>query len=202
MEKLQVVILGGILGFILSILKDYFFASKKQKTERYYLAIITSASLESFISKCLEVAGDEGDYNEQGCLSPKVSLPNFEPMLLDVNWQSLEKELLYEILTLPEKIKEANAYIFSANEYVAGPPNYEEYFNARKLKYAELGLTASSILSKLQTSANLHKPKPSEWSREKVLKKIREATLKKIKASEKRSQETLRSLAKNIEKND
>lgn len=42
----------------------YFFANKKQKTERYYLAITVSASLERFISKCLSVVCNDGDYDD------------------------------------------------------------------------------------------------------------------------------------------
>lgn len=181
MDKLQAVILGGILGFVLSIIKDYFFANKKQKTERYYLAIIVSASLESFISKCLNVVCDDGEYRERGCLETRVSAPNFKPMELDVSWQSLDKGLLYDILTLPEKISDANAHI-SASEYAASPPDYEEFFNTRKLKYSELGLIACSIVTKLQTTAKLPKPGFKEWSPEKVFSEQKEKALKAIEA--------------------
>jgi hypothetical protein len=190
MDKLQVVILGGVLGFILSIIKDYFFANKKQKTERYYLAIIVSASLESFISKCLSVVRDDGEYEERGCLEARVSTPSFEPMDLDVSWQSLEKELLYDLLTLPEKINDANAHISDAWEYAASPPDYEEFFDTRKLKYSELGLIACSIVTKLQMTAKLPKPVQKEWSPEKVFNEQKEKALKAIEATEKCNRET------------
>ncbi|MEP1551639.1 MAG: hypothetical protein ABJJ44_18080 [Paraglaciecola sp.] len=201
MDKLQAVILGGILGFVLSIIKDYFFANKKQKTERYYLAIIVSASLESFISKCLDVVCDDGEYGERGCLETRVSTPRFEPMELDVSWQSLDKGLLYNILTLPEKISDANAHISAAAEYAASPPDYEEFFDTRKLKYSELGLIACSIVTKLQTTAKLPKPDLKEWSPEKVFSEQKEKALKAIRATEKRNRETNEKLFGTTEKN-
>ncbi len=199
MDKLQAVILGGILGFILSIIKDYFFANKKQKTEQYYLAIIVSASLERFISKCLDVVCDEGEYDERGCLQSRVSSPNFEPMSLDVSWQSLKKELLYDILTLPEKINDANAHISAAAEYAASPPDYEEYYEARHLKYSELGLIACSVVNKLQVTANLPKPEQQEWSPEKVFNQQKEKAVKAIEDREKRQRETNKKLFGTVE---
>ena len=190
MDKLQAVVLGGILGFILSIIKDYFFANSKQKTERYYLAIIVSASLNRFISKCINVVCDNGEYDERGYLQTNFSLPNFKPMELDVSWQSLEKELLYDLLTLPEKINDANAHISDATEYAADPPDFDEFFDTRKLKYSELGLIACSILTKLQTTAKLPKTEQNEWSPEAIFNEQKEKALKVIEARIKRNRET------------
>ncbi|MBA6224732.1 hypothetical protein H4J51_03370 [Colwellia sp. MB02u-18] len=201
MDKLQAIILGGILGFVLSIIKDYFFANKKQKTERYYLAIIVSASLERFISKCLSVVCDDGDYDDRGCLQTRIATPHFEPMDLDVSWQSLEKELLYEILTLPEKINDANSHISAEAEYAASPPDYEEFFDTRKLKYSVLGVIACSIVGKLQASAKLPKPESTEWSPEKVFNEQKEKAVKAIEAAEKRNRETNQKLFGTVEKN-
>ncbi|MBL1432213.1 MAG: hypothetical protein COB94_002010 [Gammaproteobacteria bacterium] len=201
MDKLQAVILGGILGFVLSIIKDYFFANKKQKTERYYLAIIVSASLERFISKCLDVVCDDGEYDERGCLQTRVLSSNFEPMNLDVSWQSLKQELLYDILTLPEKINDANAHISAAAEYAADPPDYEEYFEARHLRYSELGLIACSVVNRLRVTANLPKPDQTEWLPEKVFNEQKEKAEKAIEARDKRNRETNKKIFGAIEKN-
>jgi len=203
MDKLQAVILGGILGFALSITKDYFFANKKKKTESYYLAIIVSASLERFISKCIEVACDEGEYDEKGYLNTRISTPNFKPMDLDVSWQSLEKELLYDILRLPEKINEANSYISAASEYAANPPDYEEFFEARHLRYSEVGLIACSILKKLQLLAKLPQNEPHGWvkSPEEMLSQQKSEVDKVIEARNKRNKETLKKISSMAEKN-
>ena len=121
-------------------------------------------------------------------------------MNLDVSWQSLKKELLYDILTLPEKINDANAHISAAAEYAADPPDYEEYYEARHLKYSELGLIACSVVNKLQATANLPKPEHQEWSPEKVFKQQKEKAVKAIEAREKRQRETNEKLFGSVEK--
>jgi len=194
MEKVVIVILGGFFGFALSMFKDYFFAIKRQKTERYYLAIIVSASLETFISKCIEVVCDDGRYGERGYRESQVRTPDFEPMQLDVVWQSLDKELLYELLTLPEKINDANAHISSVAEHVAWAPDFEEFFDIRKLKYSELGLLACSITEKLRSAAKLPPYVQGEWSPETIFNEQKEIAQKAIAATEKRNREAYANL--------
>lgn len=55
----------------------------------------------------------------------------FEPLQLkDVNWKSLPVTLMYEILRLPVLIQDAENHISDIAEYVAGPSDFEEVFEA------------------------------------------------------------------------
>ena len=119
------VIVGAILTVILTTVKDWWFHRVKKKEEQTYLAIQISCLLEQFVSGCLEVAYDNGlchgQRDKQGCLSPQVRTPNFEPLKVDVNWKSLPTNLMYQILRLPSQIDDANAYINAAWEYAVAP---------------------------------------------------------------------------------
>jgi hypothetical protein len=152
-------LIGVIVGAILTTTKDWWFHKLKKKEEQTYLAIQISCLLERFVSGCLEVVHDDGlchgQRDDHGYLSPQVRTPYFEPLKTDVNWKSLPANMMYKILRLPSQVDDANAYISVASEFAADPPDFEEFFEARIEKYAELGLLAIEIIEDLRTLAKL-----------------------------------------------
>ena len=159
LEAALIGLVGVIIGAMVATAKDWWFHSVKKKEDQTYLAIQISCLLERFTIGCLEVAYDDGLFHgqrdEQGCLSPQVKTPDFEPLKIDVNWKSLPTNLMYKILRLPSQVDDANAYIRAAWEYASFPPDYEELFEARIEKYAELGLIATALVEELQKLAKL-----------------------------------------------
>ncbi len=168
LEAALIGLVGVIIGAMLATAKDWWFHRVKKKEDQIYLAIQINCLLERFTSGCLEVAYDDGLYHgqrdERGCLSPQVKTPDFEPLQVDVNWKSLPTNLMYKILRLPSRVDDANAYISAAWEYASDPPDYEEVFEARIKKYAELGLLAIELAEELRELAKLPTmPSADNW---------------------------------------
>ena len=158
MDKAIIGLVGVALGVLLGILKDWIFQKAKRKKEYEYLAIRVACELDRFVCRCVDVANDDGtsygQYDKDGCARIQVTPPSFNPHDLDVDWRSLPSNLMYEILNLPNKIEIANEVISSVFDHVAGPPYYEEGFEARQLHYSELGLLAMDLAARLRVYAN------------------------------------------------
>ncbi|MEG3753912.1 hypothetical protein [Psychromonas arctica] len=158
-DKIVLVVLGGVVGFSLTLLKDSIAMKKAKSVDSNYLAIVVSTSLERFIAGCCEVVCDKRFIDQNGYTHSKVSTPSFDPLLLDVEWKVLPPALLYKLLSLPEHINEANVYIGSVSDHVASPPDFDEYFEARVNKYSYLGLQAIKMSEELRELGNLPKRK-------------------------------------------
>ena len=172
-------LIGVIIGAVLSTAKDWWFHNRSQKKEIEFLAIQVVFLLDRFISWCIDVTRDDGlshgSRDKEGCKAPQVDHPTFNPMSLDVNWKSLPSNLMYEILNFPLLIQKSNDYIDAVMEYEAGPPDYEEFFNARAAEFAELGLKALSLAKTLRKRSRLPDPPENEegWSRKEILTKAK-----------------------------
>ncbi|MCY7297530.1 hypothetical protein [Alteromonas sp. a30] len=164
------VIIGSLLTVILTTLKEWWFQQRKRREEQVYLAIQISCLLDRFVAGCWAAVNDDGTIHgleyrdESGCLSTQADTPHFEPLSIDVSWKSLPTNLMYEILDLPNKVEEANAYIEEVWEHAASPPDYEELFEARVQKYSTLGLNAMSLAEQLRSLAKLPEKEFTEWN--------------------------------------
>lgn len=184
-EKLIVVILGGLVGFILTILKESAAEKKSKASETYYLAIIVTSSLEQFIVGCREVVTDNGTEDQNGYTCYRSKAPSFTPLELEVDWKILPQDLLYDLLNLPQVVHEANSYISAVSDYTATPPDFAEFYEARVTKYAALGLLAIQISEKLRDLGSLPKRKVEEWDdRQAFLLALQEAEENEIRKKE------------------
>jgi hypothetical protein len=154
-EKFVILVAGGLLGFTLSIVKDRLRERKNRKTEQFYLAIVVTARLENFISKCAEVVYDNGTCGYDECLTTKVNQPELSLLDLDVNWKSLDRELMHDLLVFPEKVRDAKDIVDQEVEYNSNPPDYDEVFEQRKLQYSYVGLQAYGLIKGLRVAAKL-----------------------------------------------
>ncbi|MFH4717257.1 hypothetical protein WKW58_23210 [Vibrio alginolyticus] len=162
-EKLIVVVLGGLVGFFLTLIKELTAEKKSKAAETYYLTILVSSSIEQFIVGCSEVVADNGTEDQDGYTYYHSQAPSFAPLDLDVDWKILPPDLLYSLLSLPQLIHEANAYISAVSEYAATPPDFAEFYEARTTKYAALGLLAIQMSDQLRELGGLPKRKVEEW---------------------------------------
>jgi hypothetical protein len=124
-----------------------------------FLAIVISEELDRFTAGCARVVGDNGLHhgqpNEQGYREVQVEAPTFDPSAFDVDWQAIPATLTEAVLSLPARIEEARAKISDTSEYVATPPDFEEFFEERCFQYAELGLYAVRTAAALRDYAGL-----------------------------------------------
>ena len=116
-------IAGVIFGVIATGLKDWIASSVTSKREQRYLATRVISLLEVFVDRCALVIRDNGTYHgqpdEDGYHRPKVQTPDFDPLALDVNWLSIDSELMHKILYLPNEIYFADSLLASVWEYEA-----------------------------------------------------------------------------------
>lgn len=142
-------LIGVVVGAIITGAKDELVRWRTRRNHGEYLAIRVVSILDRYVEGCIEVVNDDGlafgQRGPDGCLSPQASLPDFEVQSLDVDWKCISAKLMYGILSFPTLIYSANQHISAANDYAAGPPDYEEFFEERQYQYAVLGLKAAKL---------------------------------------------------------
>ena len=172
MEKVVIALVSVAVGFCLNIIKDIWLLSNKKQKNIEYLAIQVACLLDRFISGCFNVIGDDGLYHgqtdEKGYSIIQVYTPTFEPEKLAVDWKCLNSTLMYELLNFHIEIESADAYISSAFDH-ANPPSFDEGFEARQYRYAQLGIKAFNLSSKLRSLGKLPKKEFTEWNSIKVM---------------------------------
>jgi hypothetical protein len=161
-------LIGVALGALLSVAREWWFKSRKDKKDAEYLSILVSCELERYAARCAEVVGDdglcEGRPDENGYSSIQVETPKFESHALSVEWKSLPALLMYEVLDFPYKAELAAQRVSAAFEYSATPPDYLEGFEERQLQYASLGLAALELARKLRDYVKLPPRGIGEWN--------------------------------------
>ena len=148
--------LGGWLAYVREGARE-----REQRTQATsYLAILVVAHLDQFASQCAAVAYDDG--TSEGRPAGKdsqyhqttVDEPEFDPLALNVDWKALPTSLMYEVLNLPQLQIQLKQYLTGVGQY-DDPPEYADYFRARQLEYARLGLRAGKLASQLRQHAGL-----------------------------------------------
>jgi len=163
MEKLLIGLIGVVVGSTLTLLREFWSEQRTRKKRAAYLAVRATGILERFIDGCTSVVGDNGIEDERGCSRSQYSCPEIDFESLDVDWQSLPFDLMYEIINFPSYVEEANGLIDSVIEYVASPPDYSDFFEERQLQYAKLGLKANDLSTRLRIKYGMPKKEYENW---------------------------------------
>jgi hypothetical protein len=168
MESAIFGLVGVALGALLTVAREWWFQSRKNKKDAEYLSILVSCELERYAACCAEVVGDDGlcqgQPDENGYSSIQVEAPKFEPHSFSVEWKSLPAHLMYEVLDFPYKAELASKSISAMFEYAATPPDFSEGFEERQLQYACLGLAALELADKLRGYVGLPLRDIGEWN--------------------------------------
>lgn len=149
-------ITGVLLGNSFVAIKEWLVNRRKRKENEAYISVLVVSHLESFADSCASVAGDDGtDYGrpagDDGIEHVvTVRAPDFKPQEFDVDWKAMPKELMFQILWLPEKQRRLHLELSGISDYEWDPPFHTEYFWTRRHGYAGLGLTASRLARELR----------------------------------------------------
>lgn len=160
-------LLGVLVGALLTTGKDVwaYFAGRRQVAR--YLAIRVVCVLDKYVEKCAEVVLDDGlsygQRDENGYLTPQVALPPAPEFPNDLDWKSIDHTLAYEILSLPNEVASAEGAIAFAWD-ISGPPDHDEVFEQRILRYAAIGLKAASITDRLRAKFDIPKQDLGDWN--------------------------------------
>ncbi|GBF59253.1 hypothetical protein PbB2_02945 [Candidatus Phycosocius bacilliformis] len=163
-------LVGVVVGSILTTAKDVFLDRTKQKRDRQYAAVRLVVILELYAEACHDTASDGGEMvsNDAGWEEREtmVSKPVLDSFPDDIEWKALKSDLTYRVLRFPVLIAENERAISYAFDEIAGPPDYDEGFDERQKRYAQLGLEALKLAKELRAEVNLPEQAADGLSRE------------------------------------
>jgi hypothetical protein len=167
MDKYVFTLIGVCLGALLTIGRELYAEKRSNKKDAEYLAIRLICLFDTFMENCASVVGDDGLFHgqtdEQGCSRIQVLVPELNIHIDDVNWKALPSELMYDILSFPNLVSDANRLIDSTFEFSASPPDFSEGFEERQNQYSILGIKASIISDKLRSKYKIPKNQITNW---------------------------------------
>jgi hypothetical protein len=162
--------LGGVwLGGHLTNSRETKREESARRQAACYLATLVLAHLDRFSEGCVDVAFDDGTSEGQpagkhGYHQATTSDPVFDPLELEVQWDAISTELMYEVLNLPHRTRELQRYLNTDTGF-EDPPDFAEYFWTRQHEFAQLGLDVIDLAARLRRHAGLPPPLPGPSSR-------------------------------------
>jgi hypothetical protein len=133
-----------------------------------YFAIRVVCILDKYVENCAEVVSDDGlcdgRRDEQGCLQAQVPTPPPPAFPEGLDWRSIDHALMYRLLSTPNAAEAADRKIDFVWQYVAGPPDFEEFFEERQDQYATLGLAAFALTHEMRRQYNIPAQTLGEWN--------------------------------------
>jgi hypothetical protein len=148
------VALGGLIAFagqlvasLLAWAKEARFAASKKRKEAEYLAMRLVLVFDDLTNDCYNVVHDPLREDEDGCSEstvpdPKLTLPS------DGDYKALPRDLMYEIISMPNKLDSIKEGMSSAADF-SGPPDFQEFFAYREEHWSKFGLKALDLIDAL-----------------------------------------------------
>jgi hypothetical protein len=136
-----------------------------------YLAIRIVCVLDKFVDDCSEIASDWGEDTPGQPLVAKVSTSPVPAYPGDLDWHSIDRALMYDVLSLPTAAERLNRYLEGAAAF-AEPPDYSSYFEDRNLRHAQLGIRANSLAKRLRDQYSIPEFEQTDWKPVNHLKEV------------------------------
>lgn len=80
----------------------------------------------------------------------------------DVDWTSIDQDIMYKLLSLPSEVEWADG-IIRFTSTIASPPNFEDWFDERIFHYSQLGLMACKLSEDLCDKYGIQKKIYNHW---------------------------------------
>ncbi len=159
-------LIGVFIGSAITWLQSYLTQKKEVDKSARYLAIRVVCILDKYLEDCTSVVKDDGlsygQRSEDGCLAPQVKIPETIKYPEDIDWKSIDHELMFKLLSFPAEIEDGNRIIY-ATEEIAVPPDYQEWFDERKFRYCQFGLMAYYYSNELSEKYGIKKKVYNNW---------------------------------------
>lgn len=159
-------LVGVLVGSATSWFQAYWTNKQSVNKNARYLAIRVICILDKYVEDCADVVKDDGlsfgQRTSDGCLQPQVKALGAPVFPEDVDWKSIDHELMFKILSLPSDV-EGGERIIKATEDIASPPDFEEWFNERRFHYSQFGLIACKLSQELATKYGIKKKAYNDW---------------------------------------
>lgn len=160
-------LIGVIIGASITWFKEYWTNKDATRKNAQYLAIRVVCILDKFVEDCVDVIKDDGlsfgQRNPDGCLDPQVKAPGAPVFPGDVDWKSIDHELMYKILSFPSDV-DGGDRIIKFTEDIASPPDFEDWFAERRFQYSRFGLAAYKLSEELSIKYNIKKKTYNDWN--------------------------------------
>lgn len=175
-------LIGVLLGSGIPWFQSYWLNKRETDKSAKYLAIRIVCILDKYLDDCTEVVKDDGlSYGQRtpdGCLAPQIKVPAPPVYPDDVDWKSIDHELMYKLLSLPSEIADGDRMISFAWD-ITGPPDFEDWFDERKFQYSQFGLMAYKLSNDLSNKYGIKKKTYSDWDPVSDLKRELEVVVKR-----------------------
>lgn len=152
-------LVGVVVGAFLTIRAQNTMFERQREYERSYAGPMLICRLETFIADCNAVALDLGEENNQGMRNTVATWPKLSFNDLDIDFKSIPADLLYRVLSLPNKLANAAQVVADVWDYDFDPPDFPSYFAARRKLGAQLSMEARVLCIELKKLCQLpHRP--------------------------------------------
>lgn len=159
-------LVGVVIGAAITWAQGWWSARKARVEDARYLAIRVVCVLDKYLDACAEVVGDDGlamgQRDKDGYLSPQVPTPKPIEYPDDVDWLSVDHDLMYALLSLPNRCEAANGAVSFAMDN-SFPPDFEDFFEERERRYIDLGLTTADLAERLRKTYAIPALTRGEW---------------------------------------
>lgn len=144
-------LVGVILGSVISIFGSWFLMCCKRERDARHLASRITYQLDEYVLRCVHVAHDYGPNEpDDGSVTDK-SPPSPPVYPNDVDWSSIDDNLMYRILALPCKAQYVHIIVSTAF-YNSSQVDIEDAVEEQQLRYSELGIEAYEITKILRNT--------------------------------------------------
>lgn len=165
------------IPLVVNTCKDFYFDFQKRKTEKNYIVIQLLFLLDDFVSRCGEVAWDQGydpNYPEpnEHEYEAQTQEPVFDMSSVKGDHKYLDPIMLYELHSINVEIVKAKERL----REITNSPGFDygeisSYFTHRRREFAEIGLKVSKIADELRTSFKV--PGHDDWNpRDTIIRSI------------------------------
>ena len=135
---------GVFVGAFLAWARESWSERIARKRRARYLAMRVLCILDEYVVRCTEVAMDTGQRNEDGYLQTRIARPSVPSYPPDIDWNSIDHELMYRLLSFPSRADAANRIVEAVSED-AFPPDYDEAYEEQHYQYSKLGIAAYEL---------------------------------------------------------
>lgn len=166
-------LVGVLIGSLIPWFQTYWVEIRSARKNARYLAIRIVCILDEYLENCVEVVKDNGlscgQRNKDGNLEVQFKAPSAPIYPDDVDWKSIDHELMYKILSLPSEVDTAKRLINESTE-ISVAPDFEDFFIERKYWHCRLGLVASNIVNELCSKYRIREKTYQNWNPSEYLK--------------------------------
>ncbi len=157
---------GVLIGSGITWFQTVWVNKKELERNARYLAIRVACVLDKYVEDCAAVVRDNGlNYGmrtPEGYLEPQVKTLGPPVYPDDIDWKSIDHEMMYKIISFPADVEGADKIIRAA-KVVAKPPNFEDWFDERAYWYAQFGLAAYALAEDLSKKYCIKRKTYNNW---------------------------------------